>query len=127
MGYIYSECHPLAENRALLYISDEFLKDASNLTPSTNVSRNMTGSYRHSRFPVMTLSFSYDCQARVVGFLVQRNTDLLRQRKPQPFEAAVSGLVPVSCHIYNLDFPVGTCSVERKPLNLALPSGPSLP
>lgn len=77
--------------------------------------------------PGMTLNFSYDCQAGVVGSLVQGNPDLLRQRKPQPSEAAVSGLVPVSCHIYNLDFPVGRCSVSRKPLNLALPSGPSLP
>lgn len=77
--------------------------------------------------PVMTLNFSYDCQAGVVGSLVQGNTDLLKQRKPQPSEASLSGLLPVSRHIYNLDFPVGRCSVERKPLNLALPSGPSLP
>lgn len=77
--------------------------------------------------PGMTLNFSYDCQAGGVGSLVQGSTDVLRQRKPQPSGAALSGLGPVSCHIYNLDFPVGRCSVERKPLNLALPSGPSLP
>lgn len=75
----------------------------------------------------MTLIFSYGCQAGLVGSWVQGNTDLLRQRKPQTSEAAVSGLVPVSCHIYNLDFPVGRCTVQRQPLNLALPSGPSLP
>lgn len=115
------------DSGALLYISDEFLEDASNLLPSTNGSRNIPGSYRHSGSPGMTLSFSYDSQAGVVGSLVQRNTDLLRQRKPQPSEARVTGLLPVSHRIYNLDFPVGRCSVERKPLNLALPSGPSLP
>lgn len=63
----------------------------------------------------------------MVGSRLQGNTDLLRERKPRPSKAAVPGLMPVSCHIYNLDFPVGRFSVERKLLTLALPNGPLLP